>query len=152
MSKNITIYLAGAMEAYGGTNKARVWRNEAKEFFEKYCENVTIVDPVAYYSYGYNYHKTDNEIFRFDLHKVKTSDILLVNLDDIRKSVGTCMEIYEAFRSDIPVIGFVTGKYLATHELIQQIHPWVYCCVNRVETGENSMVNAMVHIKEYYIT
>lgn len=143
------IYLAGAMEAYHGTNKAETWRNDVKEYFRKYSNDIKAISPTDYYSYGKNYHKSDKEVFRFDLHKVKTSDLVLVNLNDIRKSIGTCIEVYEAYKSEIPVIGFLDNE-LSVDKMIKLIHPWIYCCVDRIETGEDSMVRACNYIMDYY--
>ncbi len=143
------IYTAGAMEAYANTDKAEKWRNGVKEFFNKYSDNFKIINPTDYYSYGNNYHKSDIEVFKFDLRKVKNSDIVLVNLDDIRKSIGTCIEVYEAYKNDIPVIGFLDEE-LPIEAMIDLIHPWIYCCIDRIETGKNSMLNACQYIKEYY--
>ncbi len=143
------IYLVGAMEVYHGTDKAENWRKDVKEYFKKYCDNIKIVSPTDYYAYGKNYHKTDKEVFRFDLHKVRTSDVVLVNLNDIRKSIGSCIEIYEAYKSDIPVIGFLDNE-LPIGEMIKLIHPWIYCCVDRIETGEDSMIRACNYIMNYY--
>ena len=36
--------------------------------------------------------------------------VILVNLNDIRKSIGTCIEVYEAYKKDIPVIGFLNDE------------------------------------------
>lgn len=143
------IYTAGAMEAYANTNKAKKWRDEAKDFFEKYTDNFIVINPTEYYSYGKNYHKNYHEIFRFDLHKVKKSDLVLVNLNDIRKSIGTCIEVYEAHKSGIPVIGFIDEK-LPNELLINLVHPWIYYCVDRIETGKNSMDQAFNYIISYY--
>lgn len=143
------IYTSGAMEAYANTDKAEKWRGEVKYFFDNYCENFKIVNPTDYYAYGKNYHKTDSEIFRFDLRKVRESDLVLVNLNDVRKSIGTCFEIYEAYKNGIPVIGFLDVE-LPMKEMIDLIHPWIYCCVDRIETGKDSMVRACRYIKEYY--
>lgn len=33
------IYTAGAMEAYANTNKAEKWRDDVKNFFDKYTDN-----------------------------------------------------------------------------------------------------------------
>ncbi len=145
----IRCYLAGAMEAYHGTNKAENWRKDAKEYFKKYYNDIKVISPTDYYSYGENYHKTDKEVFRFDLHKVRTSDLLLVNLNDIRQSIGSCIEIYEAYKSDIPVIGFLDNE-LCVDKMIKLIHPWIYCCVDRIETGEDSMIRACNYIMDYY--
>jgi len=137
------------METYAGTNKAEEWRKYVRNFFETYSDDYEIINPTDYYQYGKNYHKTDSEVFRFDLHKVRTSDVVLINLNDIRKSIGSCIEIYEAYKSDIPVIGFLDDE-LPINEMIRLIHPWIYCCVDRIETGEDSMVRACNYIMEYY--
>ena len=143
------IYTAGAMETYADTNKAEKWRNDVREFFDKYSNDFKVINPTDYYMYGKNYHKSDIEVFRFDLRKVKNSDIVLVNLNDVRKSIGTCIEVYEAHKSDIPVIGFLDEE-LPVEAMIELIHPWVYCCVDRSETGKDSMNRACRYIKEYY--
>lgn len=145
----IKVYLAGAMETYHNTDKAEKWRKDVKEYFDKYSSDIKTIDPTKYYTYGKNYHKTDREVFRFDLHKVRTSDLILVNLNDIRKSIGTCIEVYEAHRNDIPVIGFLDDE-LPVDKMIQLIHPWVYCCVDRIETGTDSMERACGYIIDYY--
>lgn len=137
------------MEAYVGTNKAEEWREYVKEFFEKYTDNFKVINPTDYYKYDKNYHKTDKEVFRFDLRKVSHSDIILVNLNDIRKSIGSCIEIYEAYKNGMPIIGFL-DKELPIEEMIQLIHPWIYCCIDRIETGENSLGHAMEYIIGYY--
>lgn len=143
------IYTAGAMETYANTNKAEKWRNDVKELFEKYSDNFKVIIPTDYYAYDENYYKNDTEVFKFDLRKVKNSDIILVNLNDVRKSIGTCIEIYEAHKRDIPVIGFLDEE-LPIEAMINLIHPWIYCCVDRIEQGKNSMVKACEYIKEYY--
>lgn len=73
-------------------------------------------------------------MFRFDLRKVRRSDVILVNLNNIRKSIGSCIEVYEAYKSNIPVIGFLDDK-LPIDELTALIHPWIYFCVDRIEMG-----------------
>lgn len=137
------------MEAYKNTNKAKVWRNDVKDFFDKYSNDFKVVSPADYYAYDQNNHKTDIEVFKFDLRKVKNSDVILVNLNDIRKSIGTCIEVYEAYKKDIPVIGFLNDK-LPIEAMIDLIHPWIYCCIDRIETGKDSMIEACYYIKEYY--
>lgn len=137
------------MEAYTGTNKAEEWRAYVRDFFETYSDVYKIVSPTDYYKYGENYHKTDAEVFRFDLRKVRESDIVLVNLNDIRKSIGSCIEIYEAYRNNIPVIGFLDDE-LPIGDMITKIHPWIYYCVDRIETGIDSMNEVCDYIKDYY--
>lgn len=137
------------METYTGTNKAEEWRIHVKDFFEKNTDDYKVINPTDYYQYDENYHKTDKEVFRFDLRKVSNSDIVLVNLNDIRKSIGTCIEVYEAYKNNIPVIGFLDDE-LPIEEMIKQIHPWIYCCVDRIETGKDSLDKAINYIVDYY--
>ena len=145
------IYTAGAMEAYDGTDKASEWREKTERYFEDNFRNVFIVNPVDFYSYGSNLHKTESEIFRYDLFRLKKAHVVLVNLDSIRKSIGTCIEVYEAYKSGIPVIGFI-GDELDKEELIKKIHPWIHECITRTETGTYAREKAIAHIENYYLT
>ena len=148
MIKNV--YLAGAMECYGISNKAKEWRDYAKEFFEKYS-NFRAISPTDFYEYGKKYHTNENEVFKFDLHKIKESSVVLVNLANLRKSVGTCDEIMYAYMNNIPVVGFLDiDRNLSTEEIIELVHPWKYLQINRIETGSKAMLNAMNYIMEYY--
>lgn len=147
------IYLAGAMEAYKGTFKAYNWRKDVCNTIQEYFGYLhKCINPLDYFNFEKDESKSDREVFNFDLRKVKNADILLVNLDDIRKSIGTCIECYEAYKSDIPVIGFLSEEIGTEDELKQIIHPWIYCCFDRIETGKNSMENAINYIVEYYLT
>ena len=143
------VYLSGAMEAYAGTTKAEDWRRYCKNYFRNYIQDFEIFSPTDHYQYGANYQKSEREVFNYDLYHTKKSDIVLVNLNDVRKSIGTCIEVYEAHKSGIPVIGFMDDE-LPIDEMIQKIHPWIYCCVDRVETGDGSMDRALNYIIEFY--
>lgn len=137
------------MEAYAGTDKAEKWREYVKNYF-KNDDRVNIISPVDFYNYGSNDYKTDYEVFRFDLRLVAKSDLLLVNLNDIRKSIGACIECYEAYKRNIPVIGFIDDVFDVTN-IPEIIHPWVYCCVDRVEIGKDSMQKTLEYIGDYYL-
>ena len=143
------IYLAGAMEIYEGTNKAEEWRNNVKNYFKNDCR-VHIISPVDFYNYGSNDHKTDREVFKFDLRLVEQSDILLVNLNDIRESIGTCIECYEAYKKNIPVIGFIDDVF-DERDLPDIIHPWIFCCCDRIEIGKDSMNKTLEYIGDFYL-
>lgn len=146
----IKIYLSGASEIYEDAKKAREWREEIKKWFHIYCENVRVVSPMDYYGYSSSNHKTDREVFRFDLHMVRTSDLVMVNLEEIRKSAESCIEVYEAYRSSIPVIGFYNDK-ITSGAMKNAFHPWVYECIDRIEAGEDAMESAMMYIKDFYV-
>ena len=147
--QKVRVYLSGAMEAYSGTTKAEEWRAYCKDYFKVFSDSFVVFSPTDYYMYGANYHKSDYEIFRFDLMQTKKSDVVLVNLNDVRKSIGTCIEVYEAYRSEIPVIGFL-DEDIPHERLAVTIHPWVYCCVDRIETGAGSLDRCLNYIKNYY--
>jgi len=145
-----TIYLIGAMQTYGNkSEEAKEWRNKAKEYFSKYCLNFECISPADYYEYGCNYHKSNREVMRFDLRKVRESDIMLVNLKDIRQSVGSSDEIFCAYMLGKPIIGFLEDD-LEKDKLIQYIHEWKYEQIDRIETGENALGKACEYIKDYY--
>lgn len=139
-----TIYLAGAMTCYGaGAEYPKMWRERAKKYFEEYSDFFICISPNDYYEIGKDYHKTEHEVMRFDLRKVRESDIVLVDLKELDKSIGTSDEILYAFIRGVPVIGF-------TEEEDVNIHPWKIEQIDRIETGADAMQKAMEYIKNYY--
>lgn len=146
------IYLAGAIACYGSeSDEAKKWREKAKECFSKWGGFSRIVSPVDYYSIGSDYSKNPSEVMRFDLRKVREADLILVNLKDLDKSLGTSDEIFYAYMRGIPVIGFLeTEDELSEKEVQEMIHPWKYEQIDRIETGEDAMEKAIVYIIEYY--
>lgn len=149
----VRIYLAGAIGCYGvDAEYPKLWRKMASEWFDiysghQYDYNFRCIDPTQYYEYGINYHKSEKEIMLFDLRKVKSSDVVLVNLKDIEKSPGTIDEIFYAWINSIPVIGFSE-----TEDGVEnvELHPWIKEQIDRIEIGENAMKKAMIYIKDYY--
>ena len=145
------VYAAGAMETYGDkSSEARLWRTRAKMYFDLHSYDFRIINPTDYYEIGANLHKEDLEVMRFDMRKVMNSSIILVNLKDLRKSVGTCDEILLAFLNNKPVIGFIEKNFESKEELKQYVHNWKYLQIDRIETGENALENACKYIIEYY--
>lgn len=150
MSNKIKIFLSGAMQAYEGTNKAKEWRETAKNIFS-YSDNVECISPPDYYDYGKNYHKRESEVMRFDLRKIKECDVVLVNLDNIRNSLGTSDEILYAYLNGKPIIGFLeTEEKLSEQEIAEKIHTWKYEQIDRIETGKHALFTACSYIRNYY--
>lgn len=144
----VKIYLAGAMQIYGEeSEKARKWRNEVKEYFSNYCLGFECISPVDFYEYGSNCSQSEREAMRFDLRKVKEADVILVNLNDVRKSLGTSDEILYAYVEGKPIIGFITED---VDNVVNYVHPWKFEQLDRIETGENSMIRACDYIRNYY--
>lgn len=146
------VYLAGAMACYGSkSNEAKEWCEEVKKYFRKYSEFSKIISPVDYYSIGGDNSKKPSEIMRFDLRKVKESNLVLVNLKDLDESLGTSDEILYAYMNEIPIIGFLQKENgLEELEVMNIIHPWKYEQIDRIETGKDAMTKAMDYIIEFY--
>lgn len=147
------IYLAGAMGCYGrGVDYPKMWRKMATEWFDIYSSytynyDFRCIDPTQYYDYGEDYHKSEKEVMLFDLRKVRSADVILVNLKDIEKSPGTIDEVFYAWLNNLPVIGFFDSEN-GTEDI--GLHPWIKEQIDRIETGENAMKKAMEYIKDYY--
>lgn len=147
MSKNI--YLAGAMSCYFNTDQheyPKKWREEVKEYVKKYYDNITITSPTDFYEIGKDYHKSESEVMRFDLRLVREADVILVNLKDIKTSLGSSDEIFYAYISGKPIIGF-----LEKEKELKNLHPWKLEQIDRIETGENAMYKAIDYIYKYYV-
>lgn len=146
------IYLAGAMACYGSkSDEAKKWREKTKEYFFRWGESCRTISPVDYYSIGSDDFKNPSEVMRFDLRKVREADLVLVNLKDLDKSLGTSDEIFYAYMRGIPVIGFLeTEDELSETEVQETVHPWKYEQIDRIETGEDAMAKAITYIIGYY--
>lgn len=145
-----SIYLIGAMQTYGNkSEEAKTWRNKVKEYFSKYCLDFECVSPTDYYEYGGDYRKSEREVMRFDLRKVRESDIMLVNLRDIRRSIGSSDEIFYAYMLGKSIIGFIEED-LTDDKLVDYVHEWKYEQIDRIETGEGALKKACDYIKNFY--
>ena len=141
-------YLAGAMSCYYKENcyeKATKWRERAEEYFKDNSETIEYINPIHFYSIGGNYHTSNFEPMRFDLRKVKESRVVLVNLEDLYRSLGTSDEIMYAWLNNIPIIGF-----LEDDSLMNTVHSWKVCQIDRIEIGKGAQERAMEYIKNYY--
>ncbi|MDE6434567.1 MAG: nucleoside 2-deoxyribosyltransferase [Lachnospiraceae bacterium] len=144
-----SVYLIGAMQIYGEkSEEAKTWRNKVKEYFSKYCLDFECVSPTDYYEYGGDYRKSEREVMRFDLRKVRESDIMLVNLRDIRQSIGSSDEIFYAYMLGKSIIGFIEED-LTGDKLVDYVHEWKYEQIDRIETGEGALEKACNYIKNF---
>lgn len=143
-NRDLNIYLAGKMNGltYEEMNN---WRVKAKDTLLDYTSVTTkrlnVVNPCDYYNFEMPQHQSEREVMEFDLRLVKKSDIIVVNLDGINTSIGTCIECYVANSLDIPVIA------LGTKEQYEKVHPWIQCCITRYEKNEFSLSS---YIKNFY--
>lgn len=136
------IYLSGGMSnmSFDEQNKWRTQVENAIRFGDySYEKKPIFFNPVDYYNFEVKQHKTEREIFEFDLYNLRNSDLVIVNFNN-RKSIGTAMELILAKEYHIPVIAFgAKGK---------EIHPWLLECCTRVC---DDMREAVEHVVEFYL-
>lgn len=142
---NYNIYLCGGMGKFGkeNFNEGNKWRKYCKTTLENYeCDHkVNAINPNDYFNFvdeppKYN---TQDEVMRFDLHKLRNSDLVIANFNDIY-SLGSMAEIAIAYDRDIPVIGL--------NELDQDLHPWQICMCERIFTNIDEMLD---YIEDFYL-
>lgn len=149
------VWLCGASEkvSFEESNK---WREESVKWFEDNSNCFRAWNPNSFYNYSEQLHKSDTEIIRFCNNKVDQADVILVNLQSIRQSVGSIMEIAWARFMRKPIIGFLKddqieiGGDILPFDLKKECHPWIIECCDRVETGNGAMENALDYIETYY--
>lgn len=146
MGRNgLTIYLAGEM---GGLSDSEMkqWRNLLKSELEKYSDmanyKTNVVSPCDYFNFNEQRYQSEQEIMKFDLSLVKNSDIVIVNTNGLSSSIGSIIEVYEAWKNDIPVIAYdENGDY-------KTIHPWLKCCITR---ADSCVIDICEYIKYFYM-
>lgn len=143
--KDYHIYTAGGMGKFGKNefNKANNWRVFCKNTLEN-CDcdyKVKVCNPNDYFNFVDDEPKysSQKEVMLFDLHKVRTSDLLIVNFNDMG-SLGTMCEVAIAYENKIPVIGLDTDGQL--------LHPWQIEMCNRIFTDINEMLD---YIEDFYL-
>lgn len=100
----LSIYLAGAMNHYRESNKyqdkAFKWRNDfTNKIYKQYDSELKVFDPTVYPIKDYVY-----DIVAQNYHFIKKMDIMVVNLEDIDKSLGTIWEMATAYNLGKPII------------------------------------------------
>lgn len=143
---SIKIYLAGKM---GGLTFEQMnrWRKSIKDDLINCASytniEVNVINPVDYYNFKEKKHQTEIEVEEYNLAHVRSSDIILVNLEGLSDSIGTIIELHDAhYHYKIPVIAF--GK----QELYDCLHPWIKNDITRVEKNG---YDAVTYIRDFYL-
>lgn len=145
--ETLNIYLAGGMQRFGKDNfdESNYWRVHIKqELITLDCGRQTrICNPNDYYSFYDNSprYSTMREVMEFDLNKVRNSDLIIVNFNDL-KSLGTMAELAIAYEHRIPVLG------LCTEESYSMLHPWQKEMSNRIFGDIDELIEYVI---EYYV-
>lgn len=145
--ETLNIYLAGGMQKFGKKdfNESNYWRvHIEQELMKLDCGRQTrICNPNDYYSFYDNSprYSTMREVMEFDLNKVRNSDLIIVNFNDL-KSLGTMAELAIAYEHRIPVLG------LCTEENYPMLHPWQKEMSNRIFGDIDELIEYVI---EYYV-
>ena len=143
--REVKIYLAGGMGKFGKDNfdVGNNWRKYCKYTLEKFDLNkkVTAINPNDYYNFiDEPRYKSEKEVMEFDLHKVRESDLIIINFNDMY-SLGSMAELAIAYERRIPVIGLDIDN--------QTLHPWQVEMCTRIFNDVDEMLN---YIKDFYLT
>lgn len=139
------IYLAGGMGKFGKDNfdKGNTWRIYCKETL-KNCESnyiVNIINPNDYFNFKEQprRYKTQREVMEFDLNKVRHSDLIIINFNDMY-SLGSMAELAIAYERKIPIIGLDIDN--------QELHPWEIEMCNRIFNNIDEMLD---YVEDFYL-
>lgn len=146
----LKIYLSGAMSCYSTKKEANEWKVYVIRLITEYC-NMTdskfyCFNPCDYYNYwtDQKQYYSEKEAMRYDLNMLKNCNLVIVNLKDLDKSIGTSDEILYAYLHNIPIIGFCEEKEFV-------LHPWKEEQIDRIETGNDALKKAVKYVFEYYL-
>lgn len=140
--KTKEIYLAGGVSGLS-FDEANQYRQDIKVALMSmngdHIYSCNVCNPMDYYNFESQYHETEKEIMRFDLDRVRNSDLIVVNFNS-PKSLGTMSELAIAYDRHIPIIGL--------NECGDILHPWQEEMCNRIFTDTEELIE---HIINYYL-
>ena len=143
--KDYFVYLAGGMGKFGKENfdEGNKWRIYCKDTLENFdCDYmVRVVNPNTYFNFLDEPPRYENqgEVMRLDLHKLRHSDLVIVNFNDMY-SLGTQSEIAIAYDRRIPIVGLDIKK--------QNLHPWQIEMSERIFNDIDEMLD---YIQDFYL-
>lgn len=144
--KELKIYECGKMSGLTFVEMYS-WRTELKGKLKLAADEknykLTVINPVDYYNFENIIHQSEAEIEDFDLAHATTSDIIVVNLDGLKTSIGSIIELHDCnYHKRIPVIAF------GDKELYDDLHSWIKRDITRVELDIDDVVK---YIKDFYM-
>lgn len=86
-------------------------------------------------------------IVQHDLARLKRSDLLVVNLsvtDPSHHMTGAVVEVYEAFKRNIPVYAFTNDKYYRSE---QANSPWIQQFVTKEFDSYDELLNHLLYFE-----
>ena len=132
-----TCYLAGAMSGLT-FEEMNNWRKEVKEKLMTidFNNELNVINPTDFFNFEYKYHQNEREVRDFDLRMVTNSDFIIVNLKHLNHSIGTAIELHEAYyHHHIPVYGYGSKKDY------KKLHPWIQENITRYDKDLDSIIH-----------
>ena len=144
-NNGLTIYLAGKMAGLS-IEEQTTWRKFVAAELDKYSDmanyKTNVISPCDYFNFEEKRQQNEREVMNFDISLVRSSDIVIVNTTELNSSIGSVIEIYEAYKNDIPVIAYdEKGWY-------RILHPWIKCCITRTDSCVKDICE---YIKDFYM-
>lgn len=143
--QQFNIYLSGGMQIFGKDNfdEGNEWRIYCKDILEN-CDSiykVNVINPNSYFNFkdGVPYGITEEAVMRFDLHKLRSSNLVIVNFND-PKSIGTQSEMAIAYDRNIPIIGH--NKHCT------KLHPWQHAMCEHIFVDMDDLID---FIEDFYL-
>lgn len=141
--KDYQIYLCGGMGKFGKENfeEGNRWREICKQVFESH-DGVTCINPNDYFNFIDDppTYKNEREVMEFDINKVRHSDLIVINFNDIW-SLGSMAELAIAYERRIPVIGLDIDK--------QNLHAWQVEMCSRIF---NNISDMLEYVEDFYLS
>lgn len=142
---NYNIYLCGGMGKFGKENfdEGNKWRQYCKQVLENYecAYKVITTNPNDFFNFVDEppLYDTQDEVMRLDLHKLRNSNLVIANFNDMY-SLGSMSEIAIAYDRGIPVIGL--------NEDNKELHPWQVCMCERIFNDIDKVID---YIEDFYL-
>lgn len=129
------VYLCGGMGKFGKErfDESNEWRIYYQEKFLYDWPNWLVCNPNDHFNFLYETdYESNREIMDLDLHKVRNSDLIIVNFND-PNSIGSAMELAIAYEKRIPILG------LCENGEEQELHPWLKEVCTRIFTNREEL-------------
>lgn len=142
MIETLNIYLSGGMTGLSKEDQS-TWRTQVQNAIKygdyNYKKKPVFFDPTQYYSLFVQEHKSEREVFEFDLNALRRSDLVVVNFNK-PNSIGTAFELAIAKERRTPIVGLNRDK--------NKLHPWLQESCTRMCDNMRELVD---YIVEFYL-
>lgn len=105
MTKEIEVYLAGSCKNVSVEERNK-WRDFLVETLENRSNHLIAFNPNGHFAYEKNNPNNEKLVMDFFLHRLSNCEIVVVNLNNSDKSVGTGIEFGMALAQNKFIIGF----------------------------------------------